>query len=296
MTNLFSEAEAVTQWLDAYFAKQNTLAPRLLDAMSYSALNGGKRLRGCLVMASARLASQISGKTLNKDAALAVSGALEMLHAYSLIHDDLPAMDDAELRRGKPAAHLQFDEATAILAGDSLQTEAFSVLASLPSIRAENRIELVRILAESSGLNGMAGGQMLDLEAEEKQLTAPQIRQMQQLKTGALISASARMGAIIGDADNQLLEALDSYSDAIGYAFQIADDLLDVSADSAQIGKPAGRDAAQNKASIVSLMGIEKAKEMAEELVAQATTALEPYGATAQALNDLAYYIIQRKN
>ena len=296
MKQLFSDAEAVTSWLDTYFQAHHAQAARLQQAMAYSALNGGKRLRGCLVMAAARLASAITQHNMNKQAAYSVAGAVEMLHAYSLIHDDLPAMDDAELRRGKPAAHIQFDEATAILAGDSLQTEAFSILASLPSLDADASIQLVRVLAHASGVHGMAGGQMLDLQAEERQLDASEIRQMQELKTGALINASVQMGGIVGGADKTILHAFHTYSDAIGYAFQIADDLLDVSADAQQLGKPVGRDAEQNKASIVRLSGYEKAHQTAQDLVCQAKAALAPFGEDAAELNALADYIIERKN
>ena len=166
MTELFSQAQAVTRWLEQYFTAQQADADRLKQAMAYSALNGGKRLRGCLVLSSAKLASDISGQKSDSESVLAVAGAVEMLHAYSLIHDDLPAMDDAELRRAKPAAHIAFDEATAILAGDALQTEAFLILSTLSSVSAEQQIALIRTLAAASGLQGMAGGQMLDLEAE----------------------------------------------------------------------------------------------------------------------------------
>lgn len=294
MTELFSQAQAVTRWLDQYFTAQQAEADKLKQAMVYSALNGGKRLRGCLVLSSAQLASDISGQKLDSESVLAVAGAVEMLHAYSLIHDDLPAMDDAELRRGKAAAHIAFDEATAILAGDALQTEAFVILSTLSSVSAEQQIALIRTLAAASGLQGMAGGQMLDLQAMEAQLDASGIRQMQELKTGALISASCIMGGIAGGGDALLVNALERYSQAIGYAFQIADDLLDVQASAEQIGKPAGRDEEQNKASIVRLFGVEKARQMAQDLVDEAVDALSAYNAAAQPLNGLAQYIITR--
>ena len=194
--SLFSDSELVSTWLERHFASEDVAADRLLEAMAYAALNGGKRLRGCLVISAGRCVAQITGSDVRMDNLLSIAGAVELLHAYSLIHDDLPAMDDAELRRGKPATHIAFDEATAILAGDALQTQAFSILASDELAIADDvKIALVATLARASGLAGMAGGQMLDLQAEDKVLDIAEIRQMQDLKTGALISASVLMGA-----------------------------------------------------------------------------------------------------
>lgn len=229
------------------------------------------------------------------DNLLSIAGAVELLHAYSLIHDDLPAMDDAELRRGKPATHIAFDEATAILAGDALQTQAFSILASDELAIADDvKIALVATLARVSGLAGMAGGQMLDLQAEDKVLDVAEIRQMQDLKTGALISASVLMGAQAQGATDDMLAALASYADKLGYAFQIADDLLDALSDAEQLGKPAGRDAEQNKASLVSLLGLEEAQQITVQLAQDAEQALSQFGSAADDLVALARFAVNR--
>jgi len=292
---LASDAEAVSSWLKHYLASQQIAASRLLDAMTYAALNGGKRLRGCLVLSSARLVASVTKSAVNLDALLAIASAVELVHAYSLIHDDLPAMDDAELRRGKPATHIAFDEATAILAGDALQTQAFMILSSPElALSAEVKLALVAELAEASGLAGMAGGQMLDLQAEDRFLDITEIRQMQDLKTGALIRASVLMGADAQGATDEMRAALTRYADKLGYAFQIADDLLDVQSNAEQLGKPAGRDAEQNKASLVSLLGLEEAKQISAQLVVDAQDALRPYGDAADALHAIANFTVKR--
>jgi len=292
---LASDAEAVSSWLKHYLASQQIAASRLLDAMTYAALNGGKRLRGCLVLSSARLVASVTKSAVNLDALLAIASAVELVHAYSLIHDDLPAMDDAELRRGKPATHIAFDEATAILAGDALQTQAFMILSSPElALSAEVKLALVAELAEASGLAGMAGGQMLDLQAEDRFLDITEIRQMQDLKTGALIRASVLMGADAQGATDEMRAALTRYADKLGYAFQIADDLLDVQSNAEQLGKPAGRDTEQNKASLVSLVGLEEAKQISAQLVVDAQDALRPYGDAADALHAIANFTVKR--
>ena len=292
---LASDAEAVSSWLKHYLASQQIAASRLLDAMTYAALNGGKRLRGCLVLSSARLVASVTKSAVNLDALLAIASAVELVHAYSLIHDDLPAMDDAELRRGKPATHIAFDEATAILAGDALQTQAFMILSSPElALSAEVKLALVAELAEASGLAGMAGGQMLDLQAEDRFLDITEIRQMQDLKTGALIRASVLMGADAQGATDEMRAALTRYADKLGYAFQIADDLLDVQSNAEQLGKPAGRDTEQNKASLVSLLGLEEAKQISAQLVVDAQDALRPYGDAADALHAIANFTVKR--
>ena len=292
---LASDAEAVSSWLKHYLASQQIAASRLLDAMTYAALNGGKRLRGCLVLSSARLVASVTKSAVNLDTLLAIASAVELVHAYSLIHDDLPAMDDAELRRGKPATHIAFDEATAILAGDALQTQAFMILSSPElALSAEVKLALVAELAEASGLAGMAGGQMLDLQAEDRFLDITEIRQMQDLKTGALIRASVLMGADAQGATDEMRAALTRYADKLGYAFQIADDLLDVQSNAEQLGKPAGRDTEQNKASLVSLLGLEEAKQISAQLVVDAQDALRPYGDAADALHAIANFTVKR--
>lgn len=271
-------------------------ADRLADAMAYAVLGGGKRLRAGLVLTAARFAADGTPP----DGVARVAAAYECLHGYSLIHDDLPAMDDAETRRGKPACHLAFDEATAILAGDALQSLAFSLLAN-PATHTDAavRARLVEQLADAAGANGMAGGQMLDLQAEKTRFTTAQIRHMQNLKTGALIRAATLAGATHAGAGPEMMDGLDRYARAVGEAFQIADDLLDAEGSSGQLGKPVGRDAAAGKASLVQAAGAAAARDHAAALVAEAAAALdcisggEPADRTA--LLDLAGFVITRR-
>ena len=298
---LAADAQRVTQWLEAWFARQDAAADRLAEAMSHGVLNGGKRLRASLVLSAARLAtahasaSDAKAQGQPKGQPEAIAAAVEMLHAYSLIHDDLPAMDDAELRRGLPAAHIAFDEATAILAGDALQTAAFEILASADTHPdAEIRCQLVSCLAKASGLAGMAGGQMLDLQAEKTRFSLDQTTQMQAMKTGALIRAATVMGGIAGGASETMISALADYADAIGLAFQLADDLLDYQAESTELGKPAGRDAEAGKASYVHFYGVEGTREKAEALVEEAAKALAPFAIEAEPLLELAQFSINR--
>ncbi|MGB1552674.1 MAG: polyprenyl synthetase family protein [Candidatus Puniceispirillaceae bacterium] len=293
---LQQDAEQTSVWLEDYFNRLDSAkAPHLLAAMRYSAMNGGKRVRASLVLSAARLASGNTGAPL--PAHLAVAGAVEMLHAYSLIHDDLPAMDDADLRRGVAACHKAFDEATAILAGDALQTEAFSIL-SRPGLMAdaEQQLRLIAILAAASGQGGMAGGQMLDLLAETGTPDLAETRKMQELKTGALIQAAAMMGAIAGGGDEKLVKAVERFSSHLGLAFQIADDLLDYQADAEQIGKPAGRDTVQGKASFVEFLGLAEARAKADSLIDEACASLDDYGAQADGLRGLADFVINRNH
>ena len=293
---LQQDAEQTSAWLEDYFYRLDSAkAPHLLAAMRYSAMNGGKRVRASLVLSAARLASDNTGAPL--PAHLAVAGAVEMLHAYSLVHDDLPAMDDADLRRGVAACHKAFDEATAILAGDALQTEAFSIL-SRPGLMAdaELQLRLIAILAAASGQGGMAGGQMLDLLAETGTPDLDNTQKMQELKTGALIQAAAMMGAIAGGGDEKLVKAVERFSSHLGLAFQIADDLLDYQADAEQIGKPAGRDAVQGKASFVEFLGLAEARAKADSLIDEACASLDDYGAKADGLRGLAAFVINRNH
>ncbi|MBL6604571.1 MAG: polyprenyl synthetase family protein [Alphaproteobacteria bacterium] len=308
---LQEDATQTSEWLDGYFdALKDASAQHLLAAMRYSAMNGGKRVRASLVLSAARLASSqqsslassqqsspASSQESYQPAHLAVAGAVEMLHAYSLIHDDLPAMDDAELRRGVASCHKAFDEATAILAGDALQTEAFSLL-SKPGLMADasRQLELCAVLARASGVVGMAGGQMLDLQAETSASDPAQTKIMQELKTGALIRASAVMGVIIGGGDKRMQNAVDKFASHLGLAFQIADDLLDYQADADQLGKPAGRDAEQGKASFVELLGLEEARRQADSLIEDGCASLDQFGDAADGLRGLAQFVINRNH
>jgi farnesyl diphosphate synthase len=272
---------------------------RLVEAMRYASLGGGKRLRPFLLAESARVFGA-EGPGIQRAAA-----AVELIHCYSLVHDDLPAMDNDDLRRGRPTTHKAFDEATAILVGDSLLTLAFDVLADAdtdpdPAVR----VALVVTLARASGLGGMAGGQMLDLEAEGRftedgaplTLTRDDILRLQAMKTGALITASAEMGAVIGRADDKGRAALRKYGHLLGQAFQIADDLLDVESDTATLGKAAGKDSAMGKGTLVALLGVEAARERLARLVAEAEEALAGLGGKVDVLRQAARFVAERKS
>jgi farnesyl diphosphate synthase len=289
---LTCDAGATAAAIDDILRVDQSPAQRLRDAMIYATMSGGKRLRAALVLGAARLSDDAG----DPSGALRVAAALEMLHAYSLVHDDLPAMDDAATRRSKPSCHLAFDEATAILAGDALQTMAFDVLAdgrthSDPAVQ----IRLVAALAGASGLAGMAGGQMLDLQAETRQLDLTEVTEMQSMKTGALIRCAAICGGIVGGADARLLDALGTFSRDLGLAFQIADDLLDYDGDAATLGKPAGQDAERGKGSFVSLMGADQARTTAHRLIDDALAVLAPWP-QAGYLGYLATFAIARNS
>ena len=277
--------------------RDQAAATRLVDAMAWSALDGGKRVRAGLVLGAARLAAGAETSA----GALRVAAAFECLHAYSLVHDDLPAMDDAELRRGKPACHVKFDEATAILAGDALQTLAFTLLAD-PVTHPDGAVRagLVATLADAAGVVGMAGGQMLDLEAETRRFDLAETTRMQALKTGALIRASARAGGLHGGAGADLLDALDAWSEAVGLAFQIADDLLDRSSSADAMGKPTGRDDEVGKASFVTIMGADAAEKEALRLIEEGNARLTlAAGSSTQWVDymlELSSFIIRRQN
>ena len=228
---------------------------------------------------------------------LRTAAAIECLHAYSLVHDDLPAMDDAATRRGQPSCHIEFDEATAILAGDALQSMAFKILAdSRTHGDAAIRIQLVATLAEAAGMQGMAGGQMLDLQAEQRDFDLRQTQQMQMMKTGALMSCAVICGGIIGGASPKLLAAQTSFAQHLGLAFQIADDLLDYAGNASVMGKPAGQDANRGKAGFVALMGLEEARQAAHRMIADANAELAPWQNLAEYMQSLATFAITRNS
>jgi farnesyl diphosphate synthase len=271
--------------------------PRLLEAMRYASLGAGKRFRPFLVVESAALFG------VPRPQALAVGAALECVHCYSLVHDDLPAMDNDELRRGRPTVHKAFDEATAILAGDGLLTFAFDIL-SRPETHPNPavRVDLVAALARASGLGGMAGGQMLDLAAEGRfdggrlqKLGETEVVTLQAMKTGALLSFACRSGGILGEAPQGKRDALERYGSAVGRAFQIADDLLDVEGDPALVGKQTGKDADAGKATMVGILGIDGARSRLALLVAEAASALAPFGPAASILIDAARFVAERE-
>jgi farnesyl diphosphate synthase len=263
---------------------------RLLQAMRYGVLNGGKRLRPFLVLESAALFSADEG------AALRVAAALECVHCYSLIHDDLPAMDDDELRRGQPTVHKAFDEATAILAGDSLLTLAFDIVADeATALSADRRAALVLALARAAGVGGMAGGQALDLEAERSRPDETGIITLQAMKTGALMRFACEAGAIVAGAPAADRERLAEFGSAIGIAFQLADDLLDLTSDTATMGKATGKDVTAGKATLVGLHGVDWARRQLSGLVAQAHELLTPYGDAAATLKSAASFVAARR-
>jgi len=270
--------------------KRSTTPVALWEAMHYSLLAGGKRIRPALIMECYRACG---GNTLESTMPAAMS--IECMHTYSLIHDDLPCMDDDDLRRGMPTCHKKFDEATAILAADALQALSFELLADLEA-GASTRIELVRRLAIASGAQGMVGGQMLDMAAEAGGVDGVlEVERIHLHKTGALLRYCCEAGALLADADAEQLEACSRYGKAVGLLFQIADDILDATATTDELGKSAGKDAAQNKATYVSLVGLEKARELAEEMRDIALEACQPLGENGTKLASLARYILGRK-
>ena len=266
------------------------LEARVFEAMRYAALAPGKRLRPFLVLASARLFG-VSARS-----ALQVAAAIELVHSYSLVHDDLPAMDDSDLRRGRPTCHKAFDEATAVLAGDGLLTLAFEVLAH-PDTHGDSavRCELVSALAQAAGASGMVGGQMIDLIAENRSLDIGAITRLQRLKTGALIAFACESGPILGKASTEVRSALRGYAHDLGLAFQIADDLLDVEGSAGETGKPVGQDVAAGKATFVSILGRERARDQAELLVRQAVAHLDLFEERADLLRQAARFVVDRR-
>lgn len=281
--------QRVESWLDQQFPEADD-PTHLRSAMRYSLFNGGKRVRPILVYAA--------GQTIDSQIDLAlldpIAAALECLHSYSLVHDDLPAMDNDDLRRGKPTCHIAYNESTAILAGDGLQAQAFEYL-TLSKFSAEIQIRLVKYLAWGAGAEGMVLGQSIDLAAVDHQLDLQQLETMHRHKTGALIRAAVAMGALAAGANPLELEKLDRYASAIGLAFQVQDDILDVTSDTATLGKQQGADIALNKPTYVSLLGLDQARLKARDLYQQSLAAIESFGDTAIHLRQLAAYIVGRE-
>lgn len=275
--------------LERYLPGPDVAPARLHEAMRYAALGGGKRVRPLLAHAAGEL-------TLARPAALeAASAALEMIHVYSLVHDDMPCMDDDALRRGKPTVHVQYDEATALLVGDALQSQAFVALTDASALDAPTQAALVRELALASGSVGMAGGQAIDLDSVGLTLSRPQLETMHRMKTGALLRASVRMGALAGTApDADAMRALDAYAAAVGLAFQVVDDILDVTTDSATLGKTAGKDAKDGKPTYVSIIGLDASRALAAQLRRDAHEALAHFSGRAVRLAELADLVVNR--
>ena len=265
---------------------------RLGEAMRYAALGPGKRLRPFLLISTARIFG------VAEEAALDAAAALECVHCYSLVHDDLPAMDDDAMRRGRPTVHVAFGEATAILAGDGLLTLAFEIMSGEARVDPDPaiRVELVRLLAKAAGWQGMVLGQALDLAAEKQSLNAAEVARLQALKTGALFGFACDAGAILGRADAARRAAIATYARAFGQAYQLADDLLDEEGDAAVLGKAAAKDAARGKATLIALLGVPAAKLRLAELVQEADAALAPFGEKASMLKELARFIATRRS
>ncbi|SDH68214.1 (2E,6E)-farnesyl diphosphate synthase [Pseudomonas panipatensis] len=279
--------------LEALFTPPRHELTRLYQAMRYSVVNGGKRVRPLLAYAACEA---LGGDSERADGAAC---AVELIHAYSLVHDDLPAMDDDDLRRGQPTTHIAFDEACAILAGDGLQTLAFEVLgdARLNPPDAETRLQMIMTLARAAGSAGMVGGQAIDLEAVGRKIDQHALEVMHRHKTGALIEASVRLGALAsGHADSERLAALSRYAEAIGLAFQVQDDILDVESDTSTLGKTQGKDQANDKPTYPALLGLDAAKTYALDLRDQALAALQGFDQRAEPLRDLARYIVERRS
>ncbi len=291
LNTLRKSAEAVNLTLERLLEMHDDPEAELIEAMRYAVLDGGKRIRPFLTVSSADLFN------VETERSLRVAAAIEMVHCYSLVHDDLPAMDDDELRRGQPTCHVKYGEATAILAGDALLTRAFEVLADDkthpdPHVRSD----LVMALSKAAGPAGMVGGQMLDLIAEESDLNMPEITRLQRMKTGMLIAVSCEAGAVLGKATQGASHALHAYAHDLGLAFQIADDLLDVEGDEKTVGKMTGKDEEAGKATFVSLLGAERAREQAQMLVAQACEHLDLFGEKADSLKNMARFVVDRNS
>lgn len=298
--NVATNSQTFTTWtsamqsrvesvLDQHMPSDKIIPARLHTAMRYATLGGGKRVRALLTYAAASFCSADSKKA---DAAAA---AVELIHAFSLVHDDMPCMDDDDLRRGKPSTHKQYDDATALLVGDALQSLAFQLVAQDQQIKDSQKINILHLLAVATGSRGMAGGQAIDLESTNVTLTQADLEIMHLHKTGALIHAAALMGVYSAD-DQQAdkIEAIAHFSKAIGLAFQVIDDILDAEADTQTLGKTAGKDADANKSTYVTLLGINKAKTLANELHQNAMNALSTFGQEADLLRQLANFILQR--
>lgn len=284
-------AALVENALDGFLPRRSGPLGRVVDAMRHGALDGGKRLRPFLVIAAADMFGAPRQRSIRTGC------AVEMIHCYSLIHDDLPAMDDSDLRRGRPSVHRAYDEATAILAGDALLTQAFEILAEADTHPdASVRCRLALELARASGKEGMVGGQMIDIYAEQKNFDLAGIEELQRLKTGAIIRFSAIAGGIVGGASEAEIESLRLYAEDLGLAFQIVDDILDATADAETLGKPSGQDAEMDKATFIKLLGMDGAKRKAAELVERCKAHLSRFGAPAEPLKGAADFVFARKN
>lgn len=287
-----AQAQAQTELLLArLMPSENQLPQSLHETMRYAALDGGKRLRPLLVLAASELGEAVP------DAVEAAMAAIELIHVYSLVHDDMPAMDNDSLRRGRPTCHIRYGEAAALLAGDALQTLAFDLLSRPTALPPQRQLHMLSTLARASGSLGMAGGQAIDLANVGRSITQSELEQMHSLKTGALIRAAAALGGLsCPDLTDNDLQRLDRYAARLGLAFQVIDDVLDCEADTATLGKTAGKDADNDKPTYVKFMGLSAARQYAETLVAEALETLEPFGSRVERLRQLAQFVTARKN
>ena len=303
--SLDERCSAFDLWLAEHAARSESALEALLppadlppvplhEAMRWAALGGGKRIRACLVYASAQ-ACQPQSDTVSGRALDLAAAAVEVIHAYSLVHDDLPCMDDDALRRGKPSTHAKFGEAIALLAGDAMQPLAFQWLSEMP-ISPALAIQATQTLAKAIGSDGMAGGQAIDLLSTGLHMHEKDLAAMHARKTGALLSASAQLGAMVVGADSRHRGALRQYADALGLAFQVVDDVLDATESSETLGKTAGKDKAQDKATYVTLLGLDRARALAQDLESQACEAVKSFGTSGHCLVDLASYVVRREH
>jgi farnesyl diphosphate synthase len=288
---LRDRAAHIERVLEALLPTANQAPQRLHEAMRYAVLGGGKRVRAALVYAAGQ--ASCTGTPATEASLDRAAAAVELIHAYSLVHDDLPCMDDDTLRRGRPTVHVQFDEATAMLAGDAMQPLAFELLAGMPTSPAL-AAQAVTILAHAAGSLGMAGGQAIDLDSVGRSLARDELQTMHSMKTGAMLAASVTLGGIVAGASSGTRQALDAYARAVGLAFQVVDDILDVTADTASLGKTPGKDAADNKPTYVSLLGLDEARSYARQLGEAAHEAIVPLGEGAERLAQLADFIVFR--
>ena len=288
-TYIENQTNIISDRLDCLLS--NNLKSTVLDAMKYSVSNGGKRIRPILALEFSRICNG------NKEVALDFGCAVEMIHTYSLIHDDLPCMDNDDLRRGKPSCHIAFGEDNALLAGDALLTEAFNVISNVNNISATNIVKAIFYLSSFSGINGMVGGQVLDLQFEETEPTPEEILKMYSLKTCGLIKASCVLGCLSSNScnENMIFSAIE-YAENLGIAFQIQDDILDIEGDSAYLGKPVGSDEKNDKSTIVKYFGIEKSKELVKEYTQKAINALDMFNNDADILKEIAFILVDRKH
>ncbi len=287
---LKEKAAIIDRALDAYLPPRDNLQSVIYDAMRYSLFAGGKRLRPILMLETAKMCGGAENEVLP------FACAMEMIHTYSLIHDDLPAMDNDDLRRGKPTNHIKYGEAVAILAGDALLNKAFEIVSEYGGKNPARAMKAVSILAKSSGTEGMIGGQIVDMESEGKEITRDTLEYLHSLKTGAIIRSSCVIGAVVSDADEALVSAADEFARNLGIAFQIRDDILDVTGDEAELGKPIGSDARENKNTYVTLYGLKRAEELSALYSKRAKDALGVFGDKAAFLVKLTDHLTERKN